>query len=121
MKASWPSELPLPRVEYAASPFYPVVVSDRAEPIVRARRRFDAVEHVLDVEWKFSAAELALFAEFYRDALDNGARVFTIALAYQPDGLNREWAVRLDDEVITEYDGPKTATVRARLRLVHEV
>jgi len=118
--AQWPSDLPLPLVDYQGRSEVATIGSDIAFAKILRRSRFTTTYATVSVEWCLQPDEIDDFRDFYRTILDNGASQFRIDLRYPFNTELTEWKVRfLGGYELQPDDGIWKA--RASLELIRKV
>lgn len=92
-KMSWPSDFPLPYVDYSGDPRYPNTVSPVRNANILRRSRFETSYATAQVRWIMDVDQYEKFKVFYGDQLGNGNSSFTIQLRYPKNSVLTEWLV----------------------------
>lgn len=86
--------LPLPSINYQATPKIPTIASPITRAVVSRRRRSIFTYGSLNVEWVLSPAELILFETFVDTTLGNAAAQFLLELRHPQNTAVANWLVR---------------------------
>lgn len=85
--ATWPAELPKPLLSgYQGDVGKSTIRTDMDSGPARQRLRFEDNPDDLSIAWKFSAAEMVIFKEFWKTTLHRGTDWFLMDL-HRGDGL----------------------------------
>lgn len=96
---TFPATLPAPTYDgYALSPVDPVIRTEMEVGSLRARRRTKARNDKIDVTWRFTDEQMAIFRTWFDNDAEaaGGAAWFTVALAFGAAGI---------DSVEARFDG----------------
>lgn len=88
--ATWPSTLPAPSLPgYGLDPVDPSIRTDMESGAARSRRRTAARNDKVNVLWKFTDAEMAIFRTWFDNAAEcaGGSAWFTMSLPIGTTGI----------------------------------
>lgn len=78
---AYPSTLPLPiRSGYSVTPEQAFIRTDFESGFARQRQRYTDVPERMNLTWRFKAAEMETFRNFFRGDINHGTDFFTIEL-----------------------------------------
>jgi len=117
---SWPSTIPLPRVDFTGGPVNSALVSATEGPGLQRRQRWIRSYAVASVSWILTQTEYELFETFFLNTLGMGIAVFDIQLRYPLNSALTHWAVRFQGDYESEKDDTMH-NVRAVLDIVNPI
>jgi len=120
LDVAWPTDLPLPSIEYGAGPINATLVSSPKLIATLRRSRFTKSYSQLAVTWMLTSAQYVAFKTFFRDTLGNGVAWFPLELRYPMNSALTTWVVQFAGALsVTYMEG--LWQVQARIQLINEV
>lgn len=78
--ANWPASLPPPMARYSGKTNANVIRTDMDSGEARQRARFGDAPDMVNLNWKMTGAEFAIFRTFWRDELHRGSIYFVATI-----------------------------------------
>ena len=113
---AWPTDLPLPFVDYAAANRNATISSTTELGPIERRSRFDKFYIPVSCSWRLTQAQSTAFRTFFETTLGNGSAAFSLELRYPKNTGLTTWLVRFIGGFAAEWlDGIWAVTARIDL------
>ena len=115
---NWPSELPLPFIDYSGSAEVATIISPDTFGAIQKRSRRKQTYATISVIWKFSPSQFSTFLSFWESTLGGGTAKFSTELRYPKITDLDTWIVRFVGDISVENIEDTIYQVGADLQVI---